>query len=182
MTDCTKCVPGDYLHNGICSAVPPPKTYCNGANICFDCDASCETCSTSSTCDTCPFEHGRHAISVLNFLCFPDCSTTQFFDLGLLACDSCSANCQSCINTANECSSCSGFTPTRYLKDGECIQDCGVGFYGDPSGVSTCEACHGNCKTCTSSSELTCTSCDPLGTFSYLYDGECLISCPANFI
>ena len=129
---------------------------------CNPCNPSCLTCDglTSLNCLTC------HAGKFL--------SSSQ--------CLPCDSICKTCINSANNCTSC----PTEsviYLISTQtpwtCSPTCPDGYYGETSTI-TCVACS-NCKTCDLSIK-NCTSCDS-GKFliSSQTNWTCDTNCPFGY-
>lgn len=76
-------------------------------------------------------------------------------------CDDCFLGCSLCNSKAQgDCFKCQkGY----FLKYGECVRECGEGYYGDqvaiPTGYEACHTCHESCVTCNEETENDCLSC-----------------------
>ncbi|KAM8939375.1 extracellular matrix organizing protein FRAS1 [Pelodytes ibericus] len=127
------CGPGYYVQNGTCSA----------------CDPSCQSClSDNGLCLTCArgrkFYRGK---------CILECPSGYYADhTGL--CAACHKECASCSGPlANECTSC---LPPLTLLKGQCLSNCGEGYFSDGS---HCNACHPSCRACLGPEDSHCTKC-----------------------
>ncbi|XP_077332215.1 extracellular matrix organizing protein FRAS1 [Lithobates pipiens] len=177
----TSCGLGYFQSHLVCSACHETCSECNGASennciICKDplqvkhqgrcvascgqgffeqngtceaCDPSCHTCSLdSSRCVNCAkgriFHHGK---------CVPQCPGGYYADSDAM-CTACHKECASCSGPlANQCTFCS---PPLALLKGQCISNCGIGYYFDGT---VCSACHPSCRSCLGPEDSHCTQC-----------------------
>lgn len=58
-------------------------------------------------------------------------------------------------------------------ETGECVPDCGFGWYADSNGW-VCRPCHDSCRTCDGGLESNCTSCRP---DRFYRDNYCVYDC-----
>jgi hypothetical protein len=139
-----------------------PECLC--INNCIDCDNDTSNVLVCSKCD--------NGFSILEgtpkYSCTTTCPQEYYKDTSSIStCRRCELNCKICSNDT-ACTSCnSGF----YLKNGECVSDCGDGYY---LSTSTCLSCESDCKTC--SSNTLCTVCN---SGYYLSSSDCL-ACESN--
>ena len=95
-------------------------------------------------------------------------------------------SCETCADGYNaSCTSCGA--PLPWLHGGQCVAQCGTGYYGDNS-TGLCSTCHDTCLTCSTSEN--CTSCRSLGTHAYFLPstssgnvggGTCEPTCPDGY-
>ncbi|CAB1414147.1 unnamed protein product [Pleuronectes platessa] len=152
------------------------------------CQADCLSCSGSPEhCESCrdpkAVLHLGRCLSVCPAGHYPEgrvckacqstcstCSSRGTHDQSL--CRYCHESCSECRGpTQQECVSCSD--PAALLKDGECVPDCGAGFYSQ-DGV--CHACDSSCASCFPDNPK-CMSCPPA---TALHHGKCISQCPAQ--
>lgn len=161
---CDACAPGYYAFGDqSCLASCPSTSYVTtDPGVCHDCtaiyDANCIRCNASQ-CLT--------------------CVPGTYLDPITQGCPSCSSiygsDCLAC--TSSECARCT----SGFLYNGGCVSDCsnapGTADYVDSNGLKACLSClgtYGNCSTCTNA---TCSVCIP---GNYLYEGQCVESCPGG--
>jgi hypothetical protein len=70
----------------------------------------------------------------------------------------CSSNCKTCTGAKQECTSCYGLMPLKYLDNKECKNSCPLTSYSTT--INECKACSSICATC-SMTASNCTSCKP---------------------
>ena len=87
-----------------------------------------------------------------------------FYVLNNAECKPCGKDCAACTNN-EECTVC---TKGKFLKNGLCVDACGVGYFSTPENI--CKKCSTNCDVCTS--DKTCTKCSK---DTVLYKDECKI-------
>lgn len=82
------------------------------------------------------------------------CSSNQYFNSAIGACDNCRSPCASCLGNPTFCTSCPANFDLR--SGGICVSSntCAPGLYSTPSG---CQKCSSKCATCTDFN--VCTSC-----------------------
>jgi proprotein convertase subtilisin/kexin type 5 len=87
-----------------------------------------------------------------------------------------------CVDCNNACSCCSASGSDSctechvgsYLLNGECVIDCGEGYYGNTID-NTCDPCDGSCKTCYGPDDDNCNTCHEE---HYIRDNSCHSPCP----
>ena len=149
---------------------------------------TCKTCTagSSSSCTSCndgTFLYGGQ--------CLASCPNGYWEDTSINECMPCWSGsgptfftCATCSGGAyTNCKSCNAPAFLYPDSEGECRTPCPDGFWGDTSS-RTCKPCWSSasspftCKTCTTGSSSSCTSCN---VGSFLYGGECLVSCPDGY-
>ncbi len=76
------------------------------------------------------------------------------------SCRWCDSRCLTCSGPqSDQCKSCDKTSKFPYLQYHACVSSCSSGFYLSKS-LSECLPCHETCLNCTSSSELSCRSCN----------------------
>ncbi|KAI5622037.1 proprotein convertase subtilisin/kexin type 5, partial [Silurus asotus] len=180
---CTKCAEGYYLEEWRC--VPScsagyymaEKTIENGEaqRSCRKCDHTCYTCTGpgEKNCSACVngynLENGVCLVSTI-------CKDGQYVDPNR-KCNSCDITCYKCKGPKSEdCLSC---LFTRTFDDGRCVLQCDPGKYERDG---QCHRCHHTCHECSDEGPDKCTSCgkDRLGVERYLFESECVESCPLS--
>lgn len=68
----------------------------------------------------------------------------------------CSTNCKTCTGSKQQCSSCQGLLPEKYLDNSQCKKTCPLTSFA--STLNVCSTCKSPCVTC-SGSASNCTSC-----------------------
>uniref|UniRef100_A0A3Q3IUW6 VWFC domain-containing protein n=1 Tax=Monopterus albus TaxID=43700 RepID=A0A3Q3IUW6_MONAL len=149
--------PKAFLHQGRCLSVCPAGYYSEGRV----CAGRTEDSSTSQCTGSWAGLNRKH--------CSSRCRGSALFYLHAHCCH---ASCLECHGPSQkDCVSCSD--PADLLKDGECVPDCGAGFYIQ-EGV--CYACDLSCASCFPDNPK-CMSCPP-GTA--LHHGKCVTQCPTQ--
>ncbi|XP_073723703.1 proprotein convertase subtilisin/kexin type 5b isoform X1 [Misgurnus anguillicaudatus] len=165
--NCSSCVSGYNLENGICAV----STICKDGEY-LSGDDQCGLCH--STCYMCKGPESKDCIS---------CLLTRFFDNGtcVIQCDPgkyqrdgqchlCHHTCLECKDEGpDKCTRCGEdrYGVERYLFEGECRDSCPEGYYHSSSG--TCDPCPPNCTVCISTDH--CLYCAPS---YYPTDGKCV--------
>ncbi|AWP07675.1 putative extracellular matrix protein FRAS1 [Scophthalmus maximus] len=160
--------PKAVLHLGRCLSLCPAGFYAEG-RACRACRSTCSTCSSGWGCLSCgpPLP----LLSAGRDRCLASCPAGSYRH-DESDCRRCQESCSECRGPGQqECVSCSD--PAALLKDGECVPDCGGGFY---SQEGICYACDASCASCFPDN-AGCMSCPP-GTA--LHRGKCLAQCPAR--
>jgi hypothetical protein len=84
-----------------------------------------------------------------------NCETGYYYDVIAKQCKFCDIKCAECSTlSSTDCLACSEKRP--YLKDGECVAQCGVGFYLNKN-INYCLQCNEKCLSCDEQNK--CTSC-----------------------
>lgn len=160
-TGCDKCANGYILNSNTCVA-------CGSSSV-----SHCLNCPKDGKCTECDIGYFVDPSNFKCTTCNPNCIT----------CSNSLSNCQSCVNNyileGNSCESCvpgsSSTKCTSCPSNGKCIS-CQDGFYVNEFG--RCASCAINCKTCSSSADNQCQSCNSGYT---LEEGEC-IKCEAGSV
>ncbi|XP_064918597.1 extracellular matrix organizing protein FRAS1 isoform X3 [Columba livia] len=176
--DCSSCRDTALvLHAGRCVASCPPGFYPRDG-VCTACDQSCETCSAEQPrCLSCApgriLHRGR---------CVPECPRGHF-PSGSWRCRACHDSCSTCEGPlATHCTSC---PRPLALRQGQCLQDCGEGFYQDHD---VCKGCHPSCRACLGPGASRCRRCrvpehvlQPRQPTQGAEHGSCVSRCQAAF-
>jgi proprotein convertase subtilisin/kexin type 5 len=135
---------------------------------------NCAYCINSNSCEKCKIPYYLLTLiefststRVLSSQCVLNCPTGYFNNEKV--CSLCNSTCVSCVNSANNCTSCqNGF----YLFDFKCITNCPVGFYKSLIN-NICLKCNSLCYDC-----LNSTFCNTCISPYLTYQGKCSINCP----
>ncbi|XP_061880359.1 extracellular matrix organizing protein FRAS1-like [Entelurus aequoreus] len=127
-TDCSQCMEGHVLHDGVCTHKCPPGWYQDG-DTCLGCDDLCMECDGPAHCLRCQPPH-----AILRGRCVLRCGRGYFLDAH--ACQPCSTDCSLC-DDVGRCRACA---PPAYLMEGYCTPACGHGYYADRQ----TRRCHAN--------------------------------------
>uniref|UniRef100_A0A3Q3QHN7 Growth factor receptor domain-containing protein n=1 Tax=Monopterus albus TaxID=43700 RepID=A0A3Q3QHN7_MONAL len=168
-TDCELCLGGNRPLRGQCPLVNCPLgQYFDGKRKyvdCRRCDASCKTCFGPQALDCSSCFKGANIYCLHKTLC-NTCVTGYFLDQ-----DNCSPNCETCVDTSDNCISCSKGSYKLFLHQGQCWSNCPEGFFETAEG--SCEACDSSCRTC-DGIKSQCLSC---ADGHYLESGMCRLNC-----
>jgi proprotein convertase subtilisin/kexin type 5 len=185
---CSKCSlsgPKIYLRENSCVSECPQKeaAVSTPLNYCLKCtslDPHCEVCNKynclrctspkilegNRTCvDVCP--EGKYEDFSENFKRCKNCTTV------IDACYTCDW-----MGSTLKCIECSEGT---FLKDGACVNNCGLTFYGDDKTCFPCSQVIENCLECSQGPYTVCTKCEDTYT---LNNGVCsLLGCnPGQYL
>lgn len=178
-TDCLNCTSpssNEYFLGNTCLLSCPVDGYYSDSNKnCQDCDAKCKRCQDNSThCLECKTPGSLQYF--LNFDCLAECPE-GFYPDAQKKCYPCDGNCLNCTGpSATECVSCKQTASNKYYLNHECLPSCPGGYSIDLQ--NRCQNCHANCETCNGTTQTDCETCYQTGTLLYLYNSECLPSCP----
>ncbi|KAM9742832.1 extracellular matrix organizing protein FRAS1 isoform 2-T2 [Menidia menidia] len=166
---CVSCRdPKALLHLGHCLSRCPAGYHAEGG-ICAACPSSCTTCPNRGECQSCGSQ--LPLLSTDRSQCLASCPPGSY-QHGHTHCMRCHESCSECRGPSQqECLSCSDLA--YLLKDGECVSDCGDGYY---SQKGVCYACDSSCASCFPD-DPKCMSCPP-GTA--LHHGKCIGQCPTR--
>ncbi|XP_067430805.1 proprotein convertase subtilisin/kexin type 5 [Thunnus thynnus] len=181
---CNHCAEGYLMEEWRCVpscsagfyAMEPNPEIADGQRICRRCDASCLTCvgPSQGNCSSCSSGHSlQEGLCVVNTVC-----TDGEYQDSNGKCHACDAMCAKCTGPQSEdCISC---VASRALDEGRCVLECAKGKY--QSG-GRCHLCDHTCATCVDAGPANCTSCDTdkFGMERYLFEGQCLDTCPEAF-
>jgi hypothetical protein len=145
-----------------CIAGSTPQCLC--INHCKECSKDSSDVLVCSECDS--------GYSILDgsiqYSCTTSCPVLYYKDTSAIStCKKCENNCSICSNDTI----CNGCILGFYLKNADCVSDCGIGYY---LSISSCLPCESNCNIC--SSDTLCNQCK---NGYYLSNGDCL-SCESN--
>uniref|UniRef100_A0A8C4Z636 Fraser extracellular matrix complex subunit 1 n=1 Tax=Gadus morhua TaxID=8049 RepID=A0A8C4Z636_GADMO len=130
------------------------------------CQPSCASCSREWGCDSCA---ASLLLTADRGRCVPSCPPGSYQHLHT-HCSDCHPSCSECFSAGQQdCLVCSD--PAALLKDGECVADCGAGYY---SQQGVCSACDPSCSSCYPDNPA-CLSCPPS---TALHHGRCITQCP----
>jgi proprotein convertase subtilisin/kexin type 5 len=143
-------------------------------NTCDSCPQNCTNCQGNSSLVICTVCNNGYVIDGTR--CYLTCVTAGTFAVNGI-CQGCSSACLTCSITHTNCTSCFPNSTTPYLQNNNCISVCPSGFYADNSTYS-CVKCTSPCEFCLNSSVRSCQTCI---TGHFLFDTECLATCPTNY-
>ncbi len=147
------------------SCIPGSTPECLCVNNCIDCNKDNLNVLVCSECDS--------GYSILEgnpkYSCTTTCPLKYYMDTSSVStCRRCEDNCSICSNST----SCSECNLAYYLKTGDCVTNCGEGYYLSDSSCLTCE---GNCRTCIS--DTVCSLCNAGYYLSYTECFACRSNC-----
>jgi proprotein convertase subtilisin/kexin type 5 len=170
------------LYKNQCLEECPMYTYHDAAMYtCAPCHPNCLDCDRKygDSCTSCkpngplPFLDGT--------ACKAECPFGTYGDRRTNKCENCKAPCQSCVNSADDCSSCdiSAGSEARFFMEGVCKSQCEPGYTVPLRRKDfVCEKCSSNCATCAGDNNH-CLSCKKDSKpFLSLLDNTCHDSCP----
>jgi hypothetical protein len=166
-TTCTGCQAGYGLQGGLCQPCGTHQYF--EANLCHDCDPSCDTCTGGgpNQCSTCPTGKGYDSIA---HTC-TSCSNGYYWVDGNSPCAQCSTYCATCSGGgSNACTSC----VNQYGLTGTTCNQCTGSTYFVNGNVA-CGVCTSPCNTCVQSATQ-CTSC----VTNFGLTGSSCLQCQAN--
>lgn len=163
---CNICEGLKVLLNGECIESCPAGYGLNEKRECLPCTVSnCEKCDTSiEICDLCPSN-----FTLSKNKCVEKCPEGTFKDGK--KCEDCPSFCLSC-DDAVTCRVCQD---KYYLKNDQCTNDCGPGYYADKSTGQCYECGTKDCKDCDS------TKCKECLIGYYLFENNCVLQCPEGY-
>ncbi|XP_059609032.1 furin-like protease 2 [Phlebotomus argentipes] len=169
-TQCVACK--HYRLDNTCVSRCPPRSFPNQGGVCWPCHESCETCAGAGqdSCLTCAPAH-LHVIDLA--VCLQSCPEGYYENYENNTCVPCEANCASCQDRPDFCSSCDHHL---VIYENRCYSACPLHTFETED--YSCAPCHSSCLTCNGSSESQCITCKP-GRFAI--DGKCVNSCPDGF-
>lgn len=169
-TQCVACK--QYRLDNTCVSRCPPRSFANQGGVCWACHESCETCGGAGqdSCLTCAPAH-LYVIDLA--VCLQTCPDGYFENSENKTCVPCEANCASCQDRPDYCTSCEHHL---VMHEHKCFAACPKNTYETED--FNCADCHSSCSSCNGSSETQCILCKP-NRFSL--EGKCLTSCPDGF-
>lgn len=165
-------------------------------NGCLPCHDSCKTCNApySDSCLTCfgisPLYMGKcyepnscplgTYINPETLSCVDHCPQDMYPHELLQRCLPCESECEACISK-DECYRCQ---PGFKLQAGQCVEECGDGFFYYEG---NCDSCHYFCAQCSGPNYYQCSQCQDGFVLKYedsetVYsdEGACLVECPGG--
>lgn len=169
-TQCVACK--HYRLDNTCVSRCPPRSFPNQGGVCWPCHESCETCAGAGqdSCLTCAPAH----LYVTDLaVCLQICPDGYYENYDNRTCVPCEANCASCQDRPDYCTSCDHHL---VMHEHKCYSACPKNTYETED--YNCADCHPSCMTCNGSSESQCILCRA-GRFAH--EGRCLNACPDGF-
>lgn len=161
LTRCTTCRtgfnllanfnPDGSIQSTTCVSTCPATRYATNGT-CAACISNCDVCTDNMQCLRC----SRNFV-LKNGRCQATCDT-YFTDRNGICTRCTNPNCQQCDSlTLSICRRCDS---TFFLRNFECVNDCGNSYYSTstPSSGNVCQPCGTNCSSCRDN--LTCTLCN----------------------
>lgn len=150
-TQCVACK--HYRLDNTCVSRCPPRSFPNQGGICWPCHESCETCAGAGqdSCLTCAPAHLRVTDLAV---CLQQCPEGYYENTDEGTCIPCEANCASCQDRPDHCTSCDHHL---VMFENKCYAACPMYTY--ESDDYRCIPCHSSCETCTGPSESECILC-----------------------
>ncbi|XP_049311526.1 furin-like protease 2 isoform X2 [Bactrocera dorsalis] len=169
-TQCVACK--HYRLDNTCVSRCPPRSFPNQGGVCWPCHESCETCAGAGqdSCLTCAPAH-LHVVDLA--VCLQVCPDGYYENYDNKTCVPCEANCASCQDRPDYCTSCEHHL---VMHEHKCYSACPLHTYETED--YNCASCHSSCATCNGSAESQCITCRS-GRFAY--DGKCLNNCPDGY-
>uniref|UniRef100_A0A0C9QJY7 furin n=1 Tax=Fopius arisanus TaxID=64838 RepID=A0A0C9QJY7_9HYME len=169
-TECVACK--TYRLDNTCVSRCPPRSFPNQGGVCWPCHESCETCAGAGqdSCLSCAPAHLRVTDLAV---CLQQCPEGYYENTENSTCVPCEANCASCQDRSDHCTSCEHHL---VMHDNKCYAACPLYTYETQD--YNCAPCHSTCETCNGTSESQCISCKPS---HYSLNGTCHSSCPAGY-
>jgi len=156
------------------------------------CNSSCASCfgPSSTQCLSC------NSAYLYQSQCLTVCPIGYYGDQTVTSnwtCQPCNSSCLTCYGSTN--SNCYSCNPGQTLSGSQCFGNClTVGTYYNTSNVLSkilssnplnlntalglCQSCHPTCRSCNGSLINQCITCN---TGTYLYNGQCLSTCPYSY-
>jgi len=167
---CTSCIDNLLLFPDTMECMPScPDFYFPSGRNCEKCKANCTRCTDQSTCIECVNDYFLEVKG-----CFLSCSD-GYYDAGNKICRECDRSCETCRTSATNCIECANGYSWSSAGSNRCVSPCPDQM---TSIFGVCTNCHADCASCSGSTTI-CTGC-----FSnkFLYNGECINSCPSYTI
>ncbi|KAL3876627.1 hypothetical protein ACJMK2_034445 [Sinanodonta woodiana] len=145
-----------------------------------ECCGECKKVACGPDCLTCNHEMPAYCTScneldsyVEEGRCVKACRPGYYSDTKHI-CRACHLSCHTCQGESQyHCETCK---PGLMWRHGECVTQCGSGYYIQNG---KCLDCHVSCKSCTGPGESQCQSCVHLARV--VESGRCIDYCPANY-
>ncbi|KAK0087632.1 hypothetical protein PV325_000511 [Microctonus aethiopoides] len=169
-TECIACKA--YRLDNTCVSRCPPRSFPNQGGVCWPCHESCETCAGAGqdSCLSCAPAHLRVTDLAV---CLQQCPEGYYENTENGTCVPCEANCASCQDRPDHCTSCEHHL---VMHENKCYASCPLNTYETQD--YNCGQCHPTCETCNGTAETQCISCKS-GLFSL--NGTCRNSCPDGY-
>ncbi|XP_076458587.1 LOW QUALITY PROTEIN: extracellular matrix organizing protein FRAS1-like [Babylonia areolata] len=142
------------------------------------CCGHCEAVQCSPACLTCLADNPAHCTACREagrLLQSGQCTQLchhGFYPVANNTCLACDGSCETCIDgTRHHCTSC---RPPSLLKEGQCVRQCGPGYFLQDT---QCLACDVSCNTCSGPGPAQCLTCARDGQLTL--KGTCVDACPS---
>ncbi|XP_006463869.1 hypothetical protein AGABI2DRAFT_120662 [Agaricus bisporus var. bisporus H97] len=188
--DCTECVQGQYMLNGVCVKANGDGV-CEGTSLIADNNKkACDSCGAK--CTSCKIPDFSIASIVTQLQC-TGCVPGSFLSDGKcvdscpdgtfvsaqdgVTCQKCDSSCSTCSGSSTFCLSCS--SQTQLTFNGACVaaDSCPKSTFASDS-TTSCISCHPDCSECSDSGFNKCTACPT--ERPVLVNGRCLSTCSKN--
>ncbi|KAI4500921.1 hypothetical protein M0802_004132 [Mischocyttarus mexicanus] len=169
-TQCVACK--NYRLDNTCVSRCPPRSFPNQGGVCWPCHESCEICAGAGqdSCLSCAPAHLRVTDLAV---CLQQCPEGYYENTENSTCVPCEANCASCQDRPDKCTSCEHHL---VMHENKCYAACPLYTYETQD--YNCAPCHPSCESCNGTAENQCIACRP-SLFSL--SGTCRASCPASY-
>ncbi|XP_033231362.1 furin-like protease 2 isoform X2 [Belonocnema kinseyi] len=169
-TQCVACK--TYRLDNTCMSRCPPRSFPNQGGVCWPCHESCETCAGAGqdSCLSCAPAHLRVTDLAV---CLQQCPEGYYENTENNTCVPCEANCASCQDRPDHCTSCEHHL---VMHENKCYAACPL--YTFETQDYNCAPCHSSCETCNGTSENQCIGCRPE---YFALNGRCRNSCPVGY-
>ncbi|XP_014467641.1 PREDICTED: furin-like protease 2 isoform X2 [Dinoponera quadriceps] len=169
-TQCVACK--NYRLDNTCVSRCPPRSFPNQGGVCWPCHESCEVCAGAGqdSCLSCAPAHLRVTDLAV---CLQQCPEGYYENTENSTCVPCEANCASCQDRPDKCTSCEHHL---VMHENKCYAACPAYTYETQD--YNCAPCHSTCETCNGTADNQCIVCRS-GLFAL--NGTCHASCPAGY-
>ncbi|XP_071645509.1 furin-like protease 2 isoform X1 [Temnothorax longispinosus] len=169
-TQCVGCK--NYRLDNTCVSRCPPRSFPNQGGVCWPCHESCEICAGAGqdSCLSCAPAHLRVTDLAV---CLQQCPEGYYENTENSTCVPCEANCASCQDRPDKCTSCEHHL---VMHENKCYAACPPYTYETQD--YNCAPCHPTCETCNGTADNQCIACRS-GLFAL--NGTCRASCPAGY-
>jgi hypothetical protein len=190
---CEVCESGFIKQAGLCVSQCGKRFYAfevEDKKVCKKCPSECAECTFDNeiqkpVCSKCNLKTHKAIISEnsKNYsMCESLCSEKNTILVDSLCVKCRIENCDKCTLESNRNLICEKCQKGFLLKNGECVGECGIGFYSSEF-KGLCETCSENCSSCKISEEsksLVCEKCE--SDFYLINNFECIKECPEGFV
>ncbi|RLU19494.1 hypothetical protein DMN91_008051 [Ooceraea biroi] len=164
-TQCVACK--NYRLDNTCVSRCPPRSFPNQGGVCWPCHESCEICAGAGqdSCLSCAPAHLRVTDLAV---CLQQCPEGYYENTENSTCVPCEANCASCQDRPDKCTSCEHHL---VMHENKCYAACPSYTYETQD--YNCAPCHPTCESCNGTCRASC----PVGYSADKKRHEC-VACP----